>query len=541
MKNPPTLAVHTRLRSRNIIAASNLALAVGLATAAFGQYMPTNTITFDDIPMDKGQYIGATAQYMPTNGVPAGITLGWGNPAWSYGFIGINDFDGASWSTGGPASGNTNGFDCVNQSKLYFSSPVIIWKIAALRTQWASAFGLVGYLNGQVAWRFNDNKLNNAWQTVTNGVGRPIDTLEFIATDWNTRYTDITLSDATGAPPWPVDPITLFDVAGNSNYRNQTTNCPVHLTWAVDPSASAITLTNNLGEVLDAFNNTDWSTGNGSLSAMPTNATTYTLTVQSGTNVASQKLSVQGPVLSGHVGFLTFEDLDPSKPVNVSYNWNAPAGVQLIWNNWGATGNQFNNFPTANDVFPVQWPAQVNGVISTNSLGGTNNALLQFTDATTAAPLPVMVNSFLVWIDLANLAPTSWGPLHIEGRLAGAVQWTFDGSEAVQWANWVTKGAGIPIDELDFQGQWYQYDNFALSTTAPADPIKITSRAAQNGQFQFSWNSVADWANYVVFKEDALNGGWYQSGLNPSAPAGTPSTFSDPTSSKAFYRVLRVP
>jgi len=261
--------------------------------------------------------------------------------------------------------------------------------------------------------------------------------------------------------------------------------------------------------------------------------------VQSGTNVASQQLTVQGQVLPGNVGFLTFEDLDPSKPVNSLYNWNAPAGVQLIWNNWAATGNQFNNLPTVNDVFPAQWPAQVNGNVSTNNLGGTNNAILQFTDASTAVPLPVMVNSFLVWIDTNNFA--SWGPLHIEGRLAGTVQWTFDGSEAVQWANWVTKGAGIPIDEMDFQGQWYQYDDFALSTNVPAGPLKITSTAAQNGQFQFSWNSVADWANYVVFKQDGLKGGWYQSGLNAPAVAGTPSSFTDAVSSNAFYRVLRVP
>ena len=516
--------------------AASAAAAVALATTAYGQYMPTNTMTFDDIAMDKGQYMGATPAYTPAIGLPDTITASWNG---AYGFIGINDFNGAYWSTGGPASGNTNGFDCVDHSKLIFSSPVIIWKIAALRTQWATEFGFKGSLAGQLVWQFRDNNLNNVWQEMTAGAGRPIDTLEFIGTDWDTRYTDIELCDASGAPAWAVDPITSFDVTANSDYRNQTANSPVQLTWAVDPAALTITLTNNLGEVLDAYDATDWSTGMGSLSLTPTNTATYTLAVQNSVTNASMQLTVRAPALPSNVGFLTFEDLDPTKPINASYNWNAPAGVQLIWNNWSATGSEFGAPKTANDVFPNAWPVSVNGDISTNSLGGTNNAILSFTDAATTAPVPVIVNSFMLGTDTNNFQ--WWGPLHIEGRLAGVVQWTFDGSEAVQWQTYITKGAGLPIDEMDFQGQWYQYDNFSLSTNVLASPIQITSTAAQNGQLQFSWNSVADWANYVVFKKDTLIGGWYQWGMNPPAPAGTTSTFSDAANSQGFYRVLRVP
>jgi len=538
MSESSTKTVRARSRSKIIAAISSLALAVGLAAPAYGQYMPTNTMTFDDIPMDRAQYLGASAQYTPMNGLPAGITASWGN---AYGFIGISDFNGAPWSTGGPASGNTNGFDCVDHSKLIFSSPVIIWKMAALRTQWATAFGFNGYLNGQLVWQFKDNNLTNVWQTMSAGAGRPIDTLEFVCNDWSTRYTDIVLCDAAGAPPWSIDPITAFDVTANSKYRARSS--PVQLTWSVDPSALSISLTNNLGEVLDAFNATDWSTGAGSLSVTPTNPATYTLTVQAATTNESQQLSVAASVLPGNVGFMTFEDLDPTKPVDPSYSWNAPAGVQLVWNNWAATGSQFGAPATANDVFPNAWPANVNGDISTNSLGGTNNAILSFMDPVSAGPLPVMVNSFMLSINTNLLAPlpVGWGPLHIEGRLAGAVQWTFDGTEAVQWNNYITKGAGIPIDELDFQGQWYQYDNFALSTNVPASPVRITSTAAQNGQVQFSWYSVADWASYVVFKEGALNGGWAQWSLIPPSAMGTPSIFSEAASDQGFYRVLRVP
>ena len=68
---------------------------------------------------------------------------------------------------------------------------MIIWSIASLRTHWASEFGFKGYLAGQLVWQFKDNNLNDVWQAMTAGAGRPIDTVEFIANDWTSRYTDI--------------------------------------------------------------------------------------------------------------------------------------------------------------------------------------------------------------------------------------------------------------------------------------------------------------------------------------------------------------
>jgi hypothetical protein len=66
--------------------------------------------------------------------------------------------------------------------------------------------------------------------------------------------------------------------------------------------------------------------------------------------------------------------------------------------------------------------------------------------------------------------------------------------------------------------------------------------AAQNGQFQFSWNSVADWPDYVIDQQVSLGTGWTRVGLNLPTPAGTTNTYSEPANnSSSFYRVLRVP
>jgi len=395
-------------------------------------------------------------------------------------------------------------------------------------TQWVSDWG------NNPAW----------WLTITNGAFYPVDELDFDNPDWGTRGTHILISDATGAPTPPCQQIISFGVTPDTQYR--VVGAPVTLKWAVGANAcipDALTIDNGIGDVLNN-GSTDPTTGLGSMVISPTNATTYTLSWQQGTNVATQQVTVKAATLPGTVGFLSFEDLDPSQSdVPTLYNWNAPDGVYLTWNGWGLTADSLGFPATPVAAFPLQWP-----LASTNSLGETNNASLLFTDSSGSTPLPVMVNSLAVNAQQAywatNPPPAGWGRLVIEGKLAGVPQWTWDvENDGHDWENIVAKGAGILIDELDVAGQWYHFDNICLSTTnLTASPV-LVSPGAQNGNFQFSWASVADWANYMIMGNNGLAAnGWLRVGGQTSTPTGSTNTYSKSSSGvPEFFRVLRVP
>jgi len=107
--------------------AAGLALALGLATSAQAQYLPTNTIDlaeynsiFTTNPPPQALTDTGT---QPLEGMPTGITATWKWSGWSF-FV-LND-----WTTWGATYANpdgaTAGFDCRGGSWLLFSSPVII-------------------------------------------------------------------------------------------------------------------------------------------------------------------------------------------------------------------------------------------------------------------------------------------------------------------------------------------------------------------------------------------------------------------------------
>ncbi len=500
-------------------------MTIGFALAARAQDYPTNFVNFSDLE----QYISPVTE------------LSWGTGAgmqWPtapyYTNLAPSDigmalhFQMYSHSDQGPSPlGSTINIDTQGGSKITFTSPVVLWSMAVhslsspAQVQGKKGGVLVWSYTGPAAW---------AWDTMTNGAGKAIDEIDFVE-NWNARYTDLFLQDAS-AIATPL--LSALGVAPEAAYRGL--GVPVNLIWDVDPTAT-VTIDNGIGDVTYLE---DPMTGAGSLAISPNNTTTYTLTATLGTNTQSAKVTVKGSVLPPTVGFMTFEDLTGAGSVPPAYTWNAPVGVNLAWLNWGVSGGSGSGTPyTANAVWPQKW-GQLD---STNSMGATNNASIQFQDDV-GNPLPVMVNSFAVMIN-TNLAapdPVGWGPVHVEGLLAGVVQWTFDESEAVMWENIVTKGTGIPIDEMRFSGFYYQYDNFAISTVAYPTPV-LTSPAAQNGQFQFSWKSVADWAGYAVMQKSAVTDPWTvqsQGGVGP-APKGTTNTVSLGVNTNCFFKVLRVP
>jgi hypothetical protein len=538
--SPPSLPA--RSLAKPLALAASLALAVGLAATAQAQYMPTNVIEFNEYS-NSGAVLLTDTGTQPLAGMPDGITATWG---WQ--FFGIGDWP--SWGSAYAApAGNQGGFDCRSGSGVTFSSPVIIWSIDYCNGYWTpgATVKVTGKLAGAVQWVFNWNaSAPTYWVTVTNGAFYPIDELDFVNPDWGSRATHILISDASGAPAPPCPKIVSFGVTPDTQYR--MVGSPVMLTWTVGANGcvpDSLTIDNGIGDVLND-GSTDQATGLGSISINPTNTTTYTLTWQQGTQTATQQVTVKGATLPTNVGFLTFEDLAGQATVPASYSWNMTAGVYPTWTGWGIAGGTVGFPSTPVDVFPLQWPLN-----STNSLGETNNATLQFFQTDGVTPQPVMLNSFAVYLQqlswATNPPPTGWGRCVVEGKLAGVVQWTWDEmAEGHDWENTITKGAGIQVDEVDFAGQFYQYDNFCISTNNLAATPVLQSPLAQSGNFQFSWNSVADWANYVVLGNNGLAAnGWSRVGGQNSTPTGTTNTYSQSQSSSSgmpeFFRVLRVP
>jgi hypothetical protein len=491
--------------------AGSIAMAIGFAMTARSQPYPTNFVNFSDLSTLAAQPDNRFYQGLYTNLDPGiGMTFGW--QIWAE-----NDL--------AAPSGSLISINSAPGSAITFSSPVILWSVMA-----AGNAKIEGLKNGVVVWTYTGPG-DWGWATATNGAGIAIDELVF-PNAWDSRYTDFYIQDAAAIG---VPPVSTFGVTPDAAFRGL--GVPVKLLWSVAPGAT-VTIDNDIGDV-SAW--TDPGTGAGSYMISPTNTTTYTLTSTIGTNMGSAQVTVKGSTLPPEVGFLTFENITGAATVDPYYSWNAPQGVYLLWQNWGVSAGAGSGTPfTDNEV----WPEKGAQLSSTNSTGATNNASIQFQDVS-SAPLPVMVNSFAVLIDtnLAQPDPVGWGPVHVEGLLGGVVQWTFDESEAVQWENIVTKGAGIPVDEMRFSGFYYQYDNFAISTAPLPTPV-LASPAAQNGQFQFSWKSVADWASYAVMGKTALTDKWQvqsQGGIS-STPTGTTNTVTQAAANNSgFFRVLRVP
>jgi hypothetical protein len=511
----------------------SLAVALGFATTARAQYLPTNTIDFSDQTTGT---LATDSTTTPLAGMPAGISVNFYWPGWSFEFMDISGW--AAWGAQyvDPNADTmtinmrTSGSAPQDLAALDFSSPVIIWSLDLIN--WSAGSGstvkVLGKLAGNLQWSFNWG--TNAvvqWITLTNGAFAPVDELQFVGPDWQLYATHILISDATGAPPYTNPPPLISDFQASPNSRFRGLGVPVNLVWTVDPNAT-ITLDNGIGDV------TAWTTaGIGSYTVSPTNTTTYTLTSQDGANVTNAQITVLGSVLPTNVGLMTFEDQSTSGTFNPWYNWNAPTGVYMTWTGWATISDNFGAFGTPNAVYPLQWPLG-----STNILGGTNNATILFQDEN-ADSLPIMVNSFEFDNNTNNIP--YWGAVHIEGRLAGVVQWTFDQSQAVQWDNEITQGSGILIDELDFTGQWYHYANFALSTGFLPTPV-LNSPTATNGQFQFSWDSVENWANYLVYQTPALGTPWSRVAVQTPTPTGATNTYSTANNNTTgFYRVMRVP
>jgi hypothetical protein len=418
--------------------------------------------------------------------------------------------------------GSTVSLTCSPGVSISFSGPVMIQSVNVFGGQDA---GIVGKKGGTQVWAYQGSG-SPVWMTVTNGGNVAVDEIDFPAS-WNGRYTDFFIQDAAALTEAPL--LTTFGMTPNPQLRAAGT--PVKLNWIVRPTAT-VTVDNGIGDVT-AYT----SDGVGIYAVAPTSTTTYTLIAQDGEDSATSQVTVAGSTLPDTVGFLTFEDRSVGN-LDSLYTWNTPAGVYLTWTDWAVFGDSVGGPSTPNSIYPLQFTLS-----STNSIGETNNATLLFTDSSGLTPVPVMVNSFAVAIDTNNFVPppVGWGPLRVEGRLAGVVQWTFDGSEAVQGENIVVKGSGIPIDEMDFSGQWYHYDNFALSTVSiPAAPA-IQQPTAQDGLFQFAWNPVTDWADYVVYKKTTLADPWSRVGVVLPVPHGSTNTYSEPINGSGFYRILRVP
>ncbi len=193
--------------------AASVALMIGLAATAQAQYRPTNTVTFADVYM--GSLTNTIVQ--PLAGMPAGITGQWEWPDWP-------GFSGCSLPSLSP-SGSANGFDCRSNACLTFSSPVIVWSIAAMSGWGNGSLHIQGTLGGNVVWDFSSPAPDWQWFAVTNGAGHSIDTLVFIGQDWAARYTDIVLSDATPAPK-PAFAVTCenFNELGNAYQKSPNNN-----------------------------------------------------------------------------------------------------------------------------------------------------------------------------------------------------------------------------------------------------------------------------------------------------------------------------
>ncbi|MGA2248013.1 MAG: hypothetical protein ABSH48_23755 [Verrucomicrobiota bacterium] len=492
--------------AKHITLGLSLAAALDLAATACAQTYPTNFINFASLAAQSPASIYGDYTNITPNGIS--MFLGWQIDS----------------EVDVPApSGSTVSISCEPGVSITFSAPVLIQSVAAYG---GGAVEIVGKNGGAQVWVYQGSGAA-AWTTVTNGANLPVTELDFPAA-WNARYTDFYIQDAEAVAA-PL--LGAFGVSPDAKLR--VNGAPVQLNWIVAPTAD-VTIDNGIGDVT-----ADTINGTGFYAVDPTNTTTYTLTAEDGTNVATAKVTVTGSFLPSTVGFMTFEDLvngTLGTSLNQLYSWNTPAGVYTTWTGWNDLGGNVGAPATPVVVFPTQW-----SLTSTNSTGATNNATVAFTDDTGLNPVPVMVNSFAVAIDTNAVTATNWGPIHVEGLLAGVVQWTFDEYEAVEGENIVTKGAGLPIDTMYCSGMFYQYDNFALSTVKLPDAVSYAP-AVQNGQFQFSWNSVANWPDYVIDQEVSLGNGWTRIGLVSPTPAGTTNTYSEPVNnSSAFYRVLRVP